>query len=118
MTRRLGAALALAVCLAVGVSATSYMKFEQVTVANSAIGLTATNINGPTHPAALRADCRLETAEVRYTIDGTTPTTTIGTLLEPGDTLVLVGNDVLNYFRAIRTGAVSAVLGCTESGTY
>jgi hypothetical protein len=33
------------------------------------------------------ATCRLETAEIRYQVDGTAPTTTVGTLLEVGDVL-------------------------------
>lgn len=93
----------------------SYLAFEQVTVANSAIGFTATKITPTGGPMATQASCRLETAEIRYTVDLTAPTTTVGTLLEPGDTLVLSGHDVLANFKAIRTGATSGVLDCTYS---
>lgn len=101
-----------------GLSAWSYLGFEQITVTNTAggIGLTAASINaGSAHPAATRASCRLETAEIRYTIDGTTVTTTVGTIMSINDIVVLTGNDVLQNFRAIRTGGSSGVLDCNYS---
>ena len=96
------------------VHAASYMKLEQITVANVSIGFTAANINNTAgnHPAATSAVCRLETAEIRYTLDTTPPTTTVGVLLEIGDVLTLNGNETLNTFRAIRTGGTSGVLDC------
>lgn len=98
--------------------AVSYINFEQVTVANSSIGFTATKVEpngtGGT-PQATIASCRLETAEIRYQIDGTAPTTTVGTLLEIGDILTVTGHDSIMRFRAIRTGATSGVLSCTYS---
>lgn len=94
----------------------TYLAFEQITVGATAIGLTAATINiGGGHPGATAAYCRLETAEIRYTIDGTTPTSTIGTLLEIGEGLSLTGNDALNNFRAIRTGGSSGKLNCNYS---
>lgn len=101
----------------VAAQAYSYLGFEQITVAASAIGFTAAKItpNTATVKDATQATCRLETAEVRYTVDTTTPTTTVGTLLEVGDTLTLTGHDVLTNFKAIRTGATSGVLDCTYS---
>lgn len=114
------ALLVLLVSLTVTLSAASYTKFEALTVANTSVGFTAANINNTTgaHPSATQSACRLETAEIRYTVDGTTPTTTVGVLLEIGDQLVLNGNDTLNNFRAIRTGATSGVLDCTHIGAY
>ena len=91
----------------------SYIAFEQLTVANSVKTLTASKITPSGQAMATQAVCRLETAEIRYTVDTTTPTTTVGTLLEPGDTLTLNGHDVLSNFQAIRTGATSGVLACT-----
>lgn len=120
MSRRLGA-LVLVIGLALGVTLqAAYTKFEAVTVAASAIGFTAAHINNTVgaHPAATDASCRLETAQIRWTIDGTTPTTTVGILLEIGDVLTLAGNDTLNNFRAIRTGGSSGQLDCHYSGPY
>jgi hypothetical protein len=96
-------------------SAYTYLAYEQVTVANTAIGFTTAKIT-PGGPMPTMAQCRLETAQVRWTIDGVTaPTTTVGTLLEVGDAIALNGHDVLVNFRAIRTGGSSGVLNCTYS---
>lgn len=100
---------------ATSLHAWSYLGFQQLTVDSTSggVGFTSSTINaGGAHPAATQAQCRLETAEIRYTINGTTVTTAVGTLLEVGDVLVLTGNDVLNNFRAIRTGGTSGVLSC------
>lgn len=90
----------------------AYLAFEQVVVANTAIGFTSSKIS-PLGVQPTSASCRLETAEIRFTYDGTTPTTTVGTLLEVGDTLTVVGHDSLVRFLAIRTGANSGQLDCT-----
>lgn len=115
--RRLLCAVLLLTALTSAARAAVYLAFEQITVTNSAIGFTAAKINNTdgSHPAAVQASCRLRTAEVSYTIDGTTPTASVGTLLEVGDTLLLNGPDILNTFRAIRTGATSGQLDCTYS---
>lgn len=115
--KRLLAGLALALLVGSVAHAIQYIKFEQITTTNAAVyGLTAANINaGTSHPMATAATCRLEGAEVRYTLDGTTPTSTVGTLLEIGDTLVMNGNDILNAFRFTRTTATNATLDCHES---
>jgi hypothetical protein len=114
MTKRLLLAFLLALGLAAPVIAQQgYVGYEQVTVANSSIGLTAATINqGNGHMQANKAVCRLETAQIRYRLDGTAPTTTVGTPLEIGDVLTITGNDLLNNFRAIRTGGTSGVLNC------
>lgn len=57
-----------------------------------------------------------ETAQVRFTTNGTAPTTTVGHLLNPGDILKLDSNADIAAFRAIRTGSVSGVLKATFSG--
>lgn len=113
---RRGLTTALGVALLSGsLSAWSYLNFEQVTVAATSIGFTATKITPAGLPMATIASCRLETAEVRWTIDGTVPTTAVGTLLEIGDILTVTGHDALSTFRAIRTGGTSGVLDCTYS---
>ncbi len=54
---------------------------------------------------------RLETAQIRFTLDGSTaPTTAIGRLLEVGEMLTLESIEEIEAFAAIRTGAVSGVL--------
>lgn len=95
------------------VLAVQFLADEQITVAASAIGFTTTKITASGQPQANLAVCRLETAEVRYSLTSTVPTTTVGTLLEIGDQLVVKGHDVMVLFKAIRTGASSGQLDCT-----
>lgn len=118
--RRLMVAASLALALSVSVAAVSYAKFEQITVAAASLGFTAANINNTTgaHPSATSAYCRLRTAQISYTVDGTTPTASVGSLWEIGEEKQFTGNDTLNNFRAIRTGASSGQLDCTYFGAY
>lgn len=104
-------ALTLGVLSLVGVS---YIASEQITVGATAVGFTALKITPAGQPQAQTAVCRLETAEVRYTIDGTTVTASVGTLLEVGDILTVQGHDVMARFQAIRTGS-SGQLDCNYS---
>lgn len=54
---------------------------------------------------------RLETAQIRFTLDGVTaPTTTVGRLLEVGEILELESMEEIEAFAAIRTTGVSGVL--------
>lgn len=57
----------------------------------------------------LYAELSCETAQIRFTVDGTPPTTTVGRILNPGDTLRLSTDD-WTKFKAIRTGASSGSL--------
>lgn len=106
--------LAVVLALVVPLQAALYIDFEQLPVTNTAVGFTTGEITP--NPAgginAISASCRLETAEIRFVIDGTTATSAYGTLLEPGDTLSLSGHDILVNFSAIRTGATSGTLDC------
>lgn len=52
----------------------------------------------------------VETAEIRFTLDGTPPTTTVGTLGSIGVPFEITGESNMRKFRAIRTGAVSGVI--------
>ena len=65
-----------------------------------------------TKPAGAKyANMRLESAQVRFTLDGSTaPTTTVGRLLEVGEVLELESKEEIANFAAIRTGAVSGSL--------
>jgi hypothetical protein len=82
--------------------------YEAITVAGTALGLTTTTVGRATWGM-----CRLETAEIRYTIDGvTTPTNTVGVVMEPLEWVVLNNQFELKNFRAIRTGGTSGSLKC------
>ena len=60
--------------------------------------------------AAVAAVCTLETAQIRFTLDGTAPTSSAGKLLEVGQTLTLESREELTGFLGIRTGGSSGVL--------
>lgn len=113
--------VALCVALALAVTAeASYYDFEQITVDNTSggKGFTLTKISTGAAPMSF-AQCRLETAEVRYLyVDPsvTAVTASVGTLLEPGDYIVFTNREDMVNFRAIRTGATSGVLDCLYKG--
>lgn len=116
MTKRFGAALIVALLLAGLLGhALSFSAFEQITVDNTVKRFTAALITPSGRAQATQATCRLETAEIRFTIDGTTPTAAIGMPWEALEEKTFNGHDVLLTFQAIRTGAVSGQLDCTYS---
>lgn len=84
--------------------------YEAVTVSNSAIGLTkATYDPGQEHQKAIRALITVETANMRYTYDGTTPTSTVGHLVGNGDVVTLNGYGNIKRFKAIRTDSDASI---------
>ena len=88
--------------------------YEALTVAGTAVGFTTATLEDADGNAQ-KIFATLETAQIRYTLDGTTPTSTVGHLLEVGDTLQITGSDDIVAFRAIRTGGTSASLKVTYS---
>lgn len=76
---------------------------QTLAVSNAALRLTL--------PAeANSATIAVETATVRYTVDGTTPTTTVGTLVAVGDMIKVQGRQSLIGLQLIRaTGADATV---------
>jgi hypothetical protein len=92
------------------VRASDFVTFEQITVANTAIGITSTITNPTGQPQQNRCVARLETAQIRYRTDGVAPTSTVGTVLEVGDVLTIESNADARRIRFIRTGATSGVL--------
>ena len=79
---------------------------QRLTVANAGGG-----VGLPSIPAgAMSAVCTLETAQIRFTLDGTAPTSSAGKLLEVGQTLTLESREELTGFLGIRTGGSSGVL--------
>jgi|CXWL01.1.fsa_nt_gi hypothetical protein len=84
-----------------------YGAHESVTVDSTAGGVALT---AATIIPFNRAVLTVETAAIRYTVDGTAPTTAVGHLAQPGDVIKLAGNDELTRFRAIRQGGVSGTI--------
>ena len=85
-------------------SAPIYFDHETVTVTSTAGSLTPPI-------AAVKAFLTLETAAIRFWVDGLDlPTATAGHQLEVGDTLELDNADEIRNFRVIRRDAVNATL--------
>ncbi len=85
--------------------------FETITVAATAIGFTALKLAAD--PKIKQAILTLETASIRYRIDGTNPTSSVGHLMQAKSSLVLEGFSQLNNFKAIRTGGTSGSFSVT-----
>ena len=89
--------------------------YEPVTVDDTAegVGLTEATLNPPAGRQATIARLYVEAAagiELRYTVDGTTVTTAVGTPASNGDAIELFGLTEMRKFRAIRTDATSLTL--------
>lgn len=86
----------------------AYEAFESVSVTDTATSLTAATVAQYTH-----ALITCETAVVRFRLDGTNPTASVGHELAVGDSLALDSNDQLLNARFIRRDGVSATLRCS-----
>jgi len=94
----------------------AYLASEQFTVTTTARGFTGTKITPPGLPQATRASCDLETADVRYTVDGTAVTTYYGQYWTAGTSKVIVGQDALVKFSTVlATSTSGAKFDCTYS---
>lgn len=85
--------------------------FETITVADTAIGLTASKLASTPRPKKVIITC--ETARCRYRMDNVDPSTTIGHNMNPMDSLVLDGFSQLNNTKFIRVTGTSSVLQVT-----
>lgn len=79
--------------------------FETITVTGGALPFTVTKAFIADTMPAERAVVTVETAPVRFTLDGTVPTSTVGHLLNPGDVLVVQAETNLRNFRVIVVSA-------------
>lgn len=81
--------------------------FESLTISSaSAVAITSTIIDQHPDDGLIT----VETAAVRFRIDGTAPTATVGHVLEVGDVLELRGMGELSKFQAIRRDGTDATL--------
>lgn len=88
--------------------------FEQITVSTTEKTLTASKYKESSTIGG--AHCALVTnsgASIRYTYDGTTPTSTVGHLLPDGGNIVLTGQNQMASFQAIRAGSTDSVITIT-----
>jgi hypothetical protein len=87
--------------------------FEVIAVSNTAITLTALKYQPTGADKADSAFITLEGGDIRYRYDGTAPTATVGHLLSDGGFLVLIGQNQMEKFKAIRVGGRDGSLSVT-----
>ena len=85
-----------------------YTAFETLTIEGTGLGFTAATIAGLSH-----AVVTVETAPVRFRLDGTAPTASVGHLLNIGDVLEFDSPEQLAGVLFIRTTGTSATLSCS-----
>ena len=84
--------------------------FETLTISGTSTPLTAgiySKNNGL--ECANKATISVETASLRYRVDGSAPTATVGLLANDGDVITLLGRNEIKLFRAIRVGVDSKI---------
>jgi hypothetical protein len=96
----------------VSVSGNVASEYEALTIDSTAGGVALTAAK---YGTCTKAFITVETAQIRFTVDGTAPTTTAGHILNAGDNLDIDSNEDIAAFRAIRTGSTSGVIQCTYS---
>lgn len=83
--------------------------FETLAITNAvAVALTEAKIANK-----VKAMITVETAEIRWRIDGTAPTTAVGHIGAKGDIIMLTNATDISHFSAIATSATSAALSIT-----
>ena len=81
---------------------------EVISITDSAQRLTLSNFYST--PPCKKVEMFLETAQIRFRLDGTDPTSTVGEVMNPYDRMTLTGMNDAENFRAIRTGGTSGNL--------
>lgn len=84
--------------------------YEDITVAGTAVGFTATGANSIA--GQRNAFITVEGAPIRVRLDGTAATATVGTLVRDGGDITLGSIESLSRFSAIRTTGTSATIRC------
>lgn len=86
--------------------------YEDITVSDTAIGITVSKMRVGSKIATV-AFISVEDANIRFTIDGTAPTTSKGHQLVDGQNLTLANPSDIRNFKAIRDDATDATLRVT-----
>jgi len=90
----------------------SAFAFESITVSASVKKLTLETLKD-SDGNALRAIITTESAQIRWTYDGTTPTSSVGHLANPFTTIILMTTSNIKNFRAIRASSSNATIRVT-----
>lgn len=88
--------------------------FEQITVSSTAVGLTAANYDitgADLGRRTKRVVCSVESNDIRFRVDGTSPTASVGYPVTSGSQIVIDKPNDISNFKAIRQSA-DATLSC------
>ncbi len=88
---------------------------ESVSVTDTATGITTTALNNMLPAAAL---ITVETAAIRFCVDGTTASATVGHAAEPGALIELHDRGEVTKFSARRRDATSATIKVTPGAGW
>jgi hypothetical protein len=100
--------------LASSIAHAGFSDFEQITIDNTAGGKTLTVAKVAVSVTSVT--CRLRTAQISvlWVDPGVkTVTSSVGQLMEIGDTLILTSREQMLNLRMIRTGSTSGQMDCT-----
>lgn len=84
---------------------------ETLTVAGTAVGFSTNlvpTVSDQGGPDVRKAVFVVEGAPIRVTVDGTTPTSSVGMLFQVGDVVTIEGEANIKRFKAIRATSTSA----------
>lgn len=84
--------------------------YEEITVADSAVGFTPSLLSNADGLAPSKARCKVITDDIRVRMDGTSPTGSVGEIFVANSTFLVYGADNLRNFEAIRDTATNATL--------
>lgn len=84
------------------------LPFESVTVSSAAVGITTRP--GGSGMKASAALIEVESNPIRYRVDGTNPTSSVGILIQAGGVIELHDWGEVKNFKAIRQGGSDATL--------
>lgn len=110
MRRRL-LLVALVALLPVLASGAQFVRYESLTVADTAVGFTKATVLDPAgYPQSNFCTARVVTAQINMRFDGTAPTSSVGTPLEVGDIVEFNNHEDADRALFIRTTATSGGL--------
>ena len=84
--------------------------YEEVTVSDTAVGLTATTYQPSGEQGACQAIITIEGGNIRHRSDGTNPTATVGEPGRAGGQITLESQGEIVDFKAIREASADATL--------
>lgn len=92
--------------------------YEALSVSSTAVGFTAATFDNGVKKA-LMAVGTLEDDSIRFTVDGTTPTSTVGQLVTQASnvSITVCGEKAIRAFRAIRTSGDASLKVVFYAGT-